>query len=240
LTPGGNTIVGVEGTTPPSTAGFITQGSGDINIYAQDSVLLGESRVITTFGGNIVIWSALGNINAGRGSKTTIDFTPVQRIYDNYGNVFLSPTVPSAGAGIATLAPIPGVPPGNINLVAPLGVVDAGEAGIRSSGDVNIAATACLTCVNVTGQKITGGNAPPANNSATFNAANSTAGAAAQAAENAAPKQQAQPMPSIWIVEILGYGGGSQPDDQDKKKKKKQQQTISSLSPGQTIQPSLF
>jgi filamentous hemagglutinin family protein len=241
LTPGGNTIVGVEGTTPPSTAGFITQGSGDINIYAQDSVLLGESRVITTFGGNIVVWSALGNINAGRGSKTTIDFTPVQRIYDNYGNVFLSPTVPSNGAGIATLAPIPGVPPGNINLVAPAGTVDAGEAGIRGSGNLNIAALHVLNAANINVQgSSTGVPTAAAPDVGGLTSAGNAAGAAAQAAENAAPKQQAQPMPSIWIVEILGYGGGSQPNDQDMKKKKKQQQTISSLSPGQTIQPSLF
>jgi filamentous hemagglutinin family protein len=243
LTPGGNTIVGVEGTTPPSTAGFITQGSGDIDIYAQDSVLLGESRVITTFGGNIVVWSALGNINAGRGSKTTIDFTPVQRIYDNYGNVFLSPTVPSSGAGIATLAPIPGVPPGNIDLIAPVGTVDAGEAGIRGSGNLNIAALHVVNAANISVQgTTTGPTATVAPDTGALSSAGNAAGAAAQAAENAAPKQQAQPMPSIWIVEILGYGGGSQPDDQDmkKKKKKKQQQTISSLSPGQTIQPSLF
>jgi filamentous hemagglutinin family protein len=239
LTPGGNTIVGVEGTTPPSTAGFITQGSGDIDIYAQDSVLLGESRVITTFGGNIVVWSALGNINAGRGSKTTIDYTPVQRLYDNYGNVFLSPTVPSSGAGIATLAPIPGVPPGNINLIAPVGTVDAGEAGIRGSGNLNIAALHVLNAANINVQGATTGvPTAVAPDVGGLTSAGNAAGAAAQAAENAAPKQQAAPLPSIWIVEILGYGGGSAPDAQDQKKK--HLQTISSLSSDQTKQALLF
>ena len=242
LTPGGNTIVGVEGTTPPSTAGFITQGSGDIDIYAQDSVLLGESRVITTFGGNIVVWSSLGNINAGRGSKTTIDYTPVQRVYDNYGNVFLSPTVPSSGAGIATLAPIPGVPPGNIDLIAPVGTVDAGEAGIRGSGNLNIAALHVVNAANISVQgSTTGVPTAVAPNIGGLTSAGNAAGAAAQAAENAAPKQQAAPLPSIWIVEILGYGGGSAPDDQDqKKKKKKHLQTISSLSSDQMKQALLF
>jgi filamentous hemagglutinin family protein len=241
LTPGGNTIVGVEGTTPPSTAGFITQGSGDIDIYAQDSVLLGESRVITTFGGSIVVWSSLGNINAGRGSKTTIDYTPVQRVYDNYGNVFLSPTVPSSGAGIATLAPIPGVPPGNINLVAPVGTVDAGEAGIRGSGNLNIAALHVVNAANISVQgSTTGVPTAVAPDVGGLTSAGNAAGAAAQAAENAAPKQHATPLPSIWIVEILGYGGGSAPDDQDQKKKKKHLQTISSLSSDQTKQALLF
>jgi hypothetical protein len=155
--------------------------------------------------------------------------------------VFLSPTVPSNGAGIATLAPIPGVPPGNINLVAPAGTVDAGEAGIRGSGNLNIAALHVLNAANINVQgSSTGVPTAAAPDVGGLTSAGNAAGAAAQAAENAAPKQQAQPMPSIWIVEILGYGGGSQPNDQDMKKKKKQQQTISSLSPGQTIQPSLF
>ena len=43
----------------------------------------------------------------------------------------LSPTVPSTGAGIGTLAPIPEVPAGDVDLIAPLGTIDAGEAGIR-------------------------------------------------------------------------------------------------------------
>jgi hypothetical protein len=243
LTPGGNTIVGVEGTTPPSTAGFITQGSGDIDIYAQDSVLLGESRVITTFGGSIVVWSALGDINAGRGSKTTIDYTPVQRIYDDYGNVFLSPTVPSSGAGIATLAPIPGVPPGNINLIAPVGTVDAGEAGIRGSGNLNIAALHVVNAANISVQgSTTGVPTAVAPDVGGLTSAGNAAGAAAQAAENAAPKQRAAPTPSIWIVEILGYGGGVQtaPLPTEKKRKATHLQTASSQSSDPTRQALLF
>ncbi len=40
-----------------------------------------------------MVWSATGDINAGRGSKTTTIFTPPKREYDNYGNIKLSPTV---------------------------------------------------------------------------------------------------------------------------------------------------
>src|SRR6202012_3977875 len=74
LTPGGETIVGVEGANPPATAGVLTQGSGDIDMYSLDSVLLGQSRIMTTFGGDILAWSADGDINAGRGSQTTTIF----------------------------------------------------------------------------------------------------------------------------------------------------------------------
>jgi filamentous hemagglutinin-like outer membrane protein len=114
------------------SAGMITQGSGDIHAYSKGSLLLGLSRIMTTFGGDILAWSAEGDINAGRGAKTTIVYTPPKRVYDNYGGVTLSPNVPSSGAGIATLNPIPGLPSGDIDLIAPLGTIDAGEAGIRS------------------------------------------------------------------------------------------------------------
>ena len=227
LTPGGNTIVGVEGATPPASAGILTQGTGDIDMYALESVELGESRVLTTFGGNIVIWSAQGDINAGRGSKTTIDYTPLQVLYDNYGNVSLSPTVPSSGAGIGTLNPIPSVSAGNINLVAPLGTIDAGEAGIRSSGNTNLAALVVLNGANITSQgTTTGAPTTVAPNVGALTSTSNVAGAADQAAEGSTGRTQAAPLPSIWIVEILGYGGDTGGGPASDEHKKKRPQTI--------------
>ncbi|WP_229183267.1 filamentous haemagglutinin family protein [Bradyrhizobium oropedii] len=206
LNPGGKTIIGVEGVSPGADAGLITQGSGDIDIYSLGSVLLGQSRIMTTFGGNIVVWSATGDINAGRGSKTTTIFTPPRRVYDNFGNVTLSPTVPSAGAGIATLNPIPQVLPGNIDLIAPLGTIDAGEAGIRVSGNVNLAALQVVNAANIQVQGTSTGiptvQGPPVG---ALTAASNTSAATQQAA---APPPQNSGQPSIVIVEVLGYGGG--------------------------------
>ncbi len=54
MTPGGVTTVGVEGPPPPGTAGLITQGSGNIDIYSLGSILIGQSRIMTTFGGDII------------------------------------------------------------------------------------------------------------------------------------------------------------------------------------------
>ena len=152
LTPGGARVYGVEGAVPPATAGVLTQGSGDIQFYARDSILLGQSRVMTTFGGSILAWSAQGDINAGRGSKTTVVYTPPTRRYDSIGNVALSPSAPATGAGIATLAPIAEVPAGDVDLYAPLGTIDAGEAGIRVSGNINIHAQQVLNAANIKAQ----------------------------------------------------------------------------------------
>lgn len=220
LTPGGRTVIGVEGLVPPSTAGVVTQGTGDIQIYSKGSILLGLSRIMTTFGGSILGWSADGDINAGRGTRTTVLYTPPKRTYDLYGNVTLAPQVPSSGAGIATLNPIPAVLPGDIDLIAPLGTIDAGEAGIRVSGNVNLAALQILNAANIQVQGTTSGI--PTVQAPNIAAALSTSNATAATQQTATPQATGNERPSVIIVEVLGYGGGGEerePDDRSRLKR---------------------
>ncbi|HEY8334805.1 MAG TPA: filamentous hemagglutinin family protein [Tardiphaga sp.] len=213
LTPGGKQIIGVEGRVPPSTSGIVTQGAGDIALYSQDSILLGLSRIMTTFGGNIFAWSDEGDINAGRGSKTTVIYTPPKRTYDLYGNVALAPVVPSSGAGIATLNPIPQVKAGDIDLIAPLGTIDAGEAGIRVSGNVNLAALQIVNAANIQVQGSSSGI--PTVQAPSIAAALSTSNATTATQRSSTPTQgSGNAQPSVIIVEVLGYGGGSDSSDQ--------------------------
>lgn len=210
LTPGGQQVFGIEGAAPPSTAGVITQGEGDIQLYSQGSILLGQSRIMTTFGGSIMGWSASGDINAGRGSKTTVVYTPPRRVYDTWGNVSLSPVVPSTGAGIATLNPIPEVPPGDIDLIAPLGTIDAGEAGIRVSGNINLAALQVINAANIQVQGDSQGVPMAASvNTGAITSASAAATSASQAAEDVMRQQQTtarQGMPSVFSVQVLSFG----------------------------------
>jgi filamentous hemagglutinin family protein len=212
VVPGGQTIVGVTGVAPGAHAGILTQGSGDIDMYSDGSVLLGESRVLTTFGGNIVIWSATGDVNAGIGAKGTVIFAPPGIVYDEFADILLSPTVPSSGAGIGTLDPIPDVPPGNVDLVAPEGTIDAGEAGIRASGNANLAARVIVNAANISvAGKTTGIPTVVSPNVAAITAASNAVGSSTNAAEEIAKQQatQTQEAPtSVIIVEVLGYGGG--------------------------------
>lgn len=210
LTPGGGQVFGVEGAAPPSTAGIVTQGTGNIQLYSQGSILLGQSRVMTTFGGGILGWSAEGDINAGRGSKTTVVFTPPKRVYDNWGNVTLSPVVPSTGAGIATLNPIAEVAPGDIDLIAPLGTIDAGEAGIRVSGNINIIALRVVNAANIQVQGKSSGIPVTASvNTGAITSASSAATSATQAAEDMSRQQQAaarKNQASVFTVQVLSFG----------------------------------
>ncbi|VVM63468.1 hypothetical protein PS662_01423 [Pseudomonas fluorescens] len=210
LTPGGGQVFGVEGAAPPSTSGVVTQGEGNIQLYSQGSILLGQSRVMTTFGGSILGWSAGGDINAGRGSKTTVVFTPPKRIYDTWGNVTLSPVVPSTGAGIATLNPIAEVLPGDIDLIAPLGTIDAGEAGIRVSGNINIIALRVVNAANIQVQgKSSGVPVTASVNTGAITSASSAATSATQAADNMSRQQQAaarKNQASVFTVQVLSFG----------------------------------
>ncbi len=210
LAPGGGLILGADGVAPPSTTGLLTQGRGDIEVFTRESVLLGLSRVFTTFGGGITMWSVEGDINAGRGSKTSLVYTPPRRIYDSYGNVSLSPQVPTSGAGIATLNPIPEVEPGDIDLIAPLGTIDAGEAGIRVSGNINLAALQVLNAANIKIQgEASGIPVVAAVNTGALTSASSAASAvanqAAELAERARPQVRTE-VPVIVQVRLLGFG----------------------------------
>lgn len=211
FTPGGRTLVGVDGGfVPGEGSGVLTQGAGEIQMYARDSILLGQSRIFTTFGGNILGWSAQGDINAGRGSKSTVVYTPQRRTYDDIGLVALSPTTPNTGAGIATLNPIPEVPPGDIDLIAPLGTIDAGEAGIRVSGNVNLAALRVVNAENIQVQgKAAGMPVVAAINVGALSNASAAASQAASAAQDAVQRDRAaarQGLPSVFTVRVLGNG----------------------------------
>lgn len=207
---GGQTLVGVGGIAPPSTAGILSMGSGDIDIYSLGSVLLGQSRVFTTFGGDLLMWSAAGDINAGRGSKSTAVYQPPRRVYDEYGNVTLSPPTQNTGAGIATLAPIPEIPAGDVDLIAPLGTIDAGEAGIRVSGNVNLAALQVLNAANIEVKgDATGIPMAVVVDTGALTAASSAAGAvtnqAAELAERSRPKIRPD-IPTIITARFVGFG----------------------------------
>ncbi|PJJ20383.1 filamentous hemagglutinin family protein [Janthinobacterium sp. 67] len=238
--PGGRALIGVDGGYAPGEgSGVLTQGAGEIQMYAKDSILLGQSRIFTTFGGNILAWSATGDINAGRGTKSTVVYTPQRRTYDSIGLVSLSPSTPATGAGIATLNPIPEVPPGDIDLIAPLGSIDAGEAGIRVSGNVNLAALQVINAENVQVQGKSAGLPVVASvNVGALSNASAAATQAVTAAQDVLQRERAatrQALPSLFTVKVLGFGN-EQSDEAGAGKHQGGEPQASSYQPAGVVQ----
>ena len=156
LTPGGSVNVGLS--TPPqsfgiskspSQLGLVAQSTGDVNSVSYGDFEVNQSRVFAANGGDILVWSTDGNVDAGRGAKTAISAPAPTVTFNAQGQV--ETTFPAAlvGSGIQALATTAGVSPGDVDLYAPRGVVNAGDAGIVA-GNLTIGATAVLGRDNIT------------------------------------------------------------------------------------------
>jgi hypothetical protein len=69
---------------------------------------------------------------------------------DANGNLFVDPSNAVSGSGIGQLLTVPGIKAGLVNLIAPNGDVNAGDAGIRVAGNLNIAAVQVIGASNIT------------------------------------------------------------------------------------------
>jgi filamentous hemagglutinin len=128
--PGGGVTVGLSTDLQTPDQGILTERGGDISLFAQDSVSLGTSRIFTLQGGNEIIWSTVGNIAAGSGSKTVFSAPPTRVLIDpQSADVENDPAGLATGSGIGVLATLANAPLGSVDLIAPSGTVDAGDAG---------------------------------------------------------------------------------------------------------------
>jgi filamentous hemagglutinin family protein len=132
-----------------SELGIVAQRTGSIEAFVRDDFLVNQSRVFALDGGDILIWSSAGDIDAGRGAKTAISAPPPNVSFDADGNTVIEFPPAISGSGIRGAITTPGRAPGNVYLFAPAGVVDAGDAGIASAGNVTIAATEVIGADNI-------------------------------------------------------------------------------------------
>ena len=211
LGPGGRILVGSAAAAPaadPASQGILTLEKGNIDIFADQSVLVAQSRIMTEQGGDIVMWSSNGNLDAGEGAKTSVSAPPPLYACDVDFHCTVDIKGQVSGAGIATLQSLPGVPVGNANLMAPRGTINAGAAGLRVSGNLNIVALQVLNAFNIQVQGATvgiPGTAVP--NIGALSDASAASGAATKAITSAGQGNNNNAQPSILIVEIEGYGG---------------------------------
>ena len=211
--PGGNAVVGL--TTPDSSrvVGVLTNAGGAVRSVLSGNLSINQGKVITLQGGDILLFSSQGSIDAGRGARTAVTASG------------------ETGSGIQTLTsdpdglgPLTAPRPGNVFLFAPAGTIDAGEAGIRSSGNIVLNAQTVLNATNISAGGTSAGvpqvqvgtaasalaSSPgaPTGSKAAEDAAKA-AGEAAKRAATAPPP----PKPTILSVEVLGFGENNCKED---------------------------
>jgi filamentous hemagglutinin family protein len=240
LVPNGNINAGLP-TPAGGNIGIFTTFGGGIRTYLSGNFNVNQSKVMTLDGGDILLYSSDGSIDAGRGARDSVTTQPPQRvaILDDNGQptglfTFIPPS-DASGSGIRSLTFDPDGPgplktpkPGDIFLFAPKGFIDAGEAGVSSAGNIFVAALQVLNASNFSAGGTSVGVPVAVNTgiSAGLSGASSVGASAAKSAEDitkslttaAATVPKDIYRPSFISVEVLGVGeDSSQKDDKDKK-----------------------
>ncbi|HET8706558.1 MAG TPA: filamentous hemagglutinin family protein, partial [Pseudomonadales bacterium] len=164
MTPGGGVDAGrvtapanIE-TKKASELGIVAQADGQVHAYVQNNFAVNQSRVFTLQDDDIIMWSSEGNLDAGKGAKTAISVPSPTVSFDSNGNVVLNFGAAISGSGIRAFstpsthylpADVRLAKIADVDLVAPTGEINAGDAGIGSSGNVNFAAAVVVGANNV-------------------------------------------------------------------------------------------
>ncbi len=215
-----------------NTWGVLTNAGGSVRAVLSGSFVINQGLVLTARGGDVMIYSSQGDIDAGKGAKT--EQTPVTREKKEVTATIDGEKVPTGytleipvnpvGKGIQTLTsdpdglgPLPEPTAGNIYLFAPAGTIDAGEAGIQSGGNILINAQRVLNASNIsssgtstgvpvaTSGSLAASVASSGTNTNTSKSSEDAANSAAAAAKAAAAAEGMQ-KPSILTVEVVGFG----------------------------------
>lgn len=234
LVPGGmiNAGLAVSGTLnkPATDLGIVSIRGGAIDGFVRNNFQVNQSRVFTLGGSDLMLYSALNDIDAGRGAKTS-SATPPPVLRISNGQITYDYSSAVSGSGIAALTATGGEP-GTVDLYAPYGEINAGEAGIRSAGNINLGASRITGTENITAGGVTSGVLSVDTSGLSLNVGGLTDASSAtksvdpmaqsQAASAAGSKESF--MPSFITVEVIGFGnsnGGSTAGDEVDEKKNK-------------------
>jgi hypothetical protein len=238
-TPGGSVVAGLLSKqsflhdVSDSNLGLFTVRGGAIRALVRDNLVVNQGRIFTLGGGDITLVSQQGNIDAGRGTKTALSAPPPLLKTDKAGNTVIDISGSIAGSGIATLRTSDTQQPSNVYAVAPRGIFDAGDAGVRSTGIVAIQAAVVLNGGNISASAgVSGAVSVDTSSPATQAAPASTATAATQDVSrqvNATAKESLN-----LAVEVLGLGeatddkaSDAQESDEDRKNRTKNKKPAS-------------
>jgi hypothetical protein len=223
LVPGGEVNAGLATppggfTKTPGELGIVAQGKGRVRGYTRDHFTVNQSRVFTLRGGDITLWSDTGNIDAGRGAKSVVSAPPPLVSTDQNGNTVTVVQGAASGSGIRIQLTMPGDRAGDVDLIAPRGEVNAGDAGIGSAGNLNISAQHVVGADNIqvsgvsTGVPVADTGGLGASLSGVSSLASGASNTAEQAMDNMSTANETGATPiadaalTFLEVEVLGYG----------------------------------
>jgi len=188
--------------------GIFTVAGGSIRSLVGKDFIVNQGRVFTLGGGGISLVSQYGDIDAGRGTKTASSAPPPLLTTDASGNTRLDIAGSVSGSGIATLRTSDKQEVGDVLALAPRGIFDAGDAGVRSTGRANIQANIVRNADNISASGGLGGSvaltleAPSAPSAAAPGTETASATKQASATQYSAPPAQTLAL----TVDVLGYG----------------------------------
>ena len=234
LAPAGSVYAGLtQGVSnkQPYEQGIFTIRGGAVRALVKTDFLVNQGRVFTLGGGDIALVSQRANIDAGRGAKTASSAPPPLITIDANGNIKVDVSGSISGSGIATLKTRTDQLDSNVAAVAPRGIFDAGDAGVRSTGSVQVVAPVVLNGANISaGGSVAGAQVAVAAPALGSVAAPASAATKSDDAAKAASSPGASSADAPLDVDALGHGSAVLPtgdaatddaSDDDLKKKKK-------------------
>ena len=212
LTPGGGVTAGAltgGAAGRANSQGIVTVAGGSINAAVRDDFAVNQSRVFTLAQGDVLLWSSEGNLDAGKGAKTVRGAPKPVYGLDANGRVTVDTAGAFTGSGIAVLDAA-----STLDLFAPKGEINAGEAGIKSAGTATLGAVRFAGLDNVKfGGPAVGVPPPPPSVGATAGLA-----AIAQSAASTTPRdtsssddgeaQRKKKKRRNLLLDFLGFGQG--------------------------------
>ena len=196
------------GTKTADQLGIVTTAGGNITASVLDDIAVNRSRIFTVAQGDILLWASRGDIDAGRGAKTVTGAPPpVYRLVN--GQIVVDTSGSYSGSGIAVLNE-----DSDLDLYAPNGEINAGDAGIKSAGNAFFGAIRFVGADNLqVGGAVSGG--PPPVQSAGATAGLSSVGQSATSAGNRVDtnddedERRKRRARRNLMLEFLGFGEGT-------------------------------
>ncbi|MCB1744523.1 MAG: filamentous hemagglutinin family protein [Gammaproteobacteria bacterium] len=206
LVPGGSINAGAANSDiidkSAADLGIVAAVDGNIGIFVDGDFLVNSTRAFA-LQGDLLVWSSNGAIDAGKGAKTVSSIPdPIARIGPQGETIIeFPPAVEGSG--------LQGV---NAYLFAPRGVINAGDAGIRTSGNLTLGSPRVIGAdnIDVGGVSVgvpTASVAPPPAVPAQDNVATrATREVTEQSTTAAEGRSGGQRGLSVISVEVLGFG----------------------------------